>query len=214
MNLKHTDSIALNPEPPLATTNIIALPVEVIAILVGLVAAVFRVWKLSFVPGLYGDEAWYGTVCELILRHEPFPWRTPNGNPLNPFLFLPLLTLHALFKPSVLLLRCVPAFCGAAAIVLNAILCRRAFGTRIALGSTLLLACLPEAIAESRFCWDPAQSLLIDAAVFYFSALIVKETPHSIRMLRWSLLALVAGALIHPTNIFGGLFILIAALQR
>ena len=59
-----------------------------------------------------------------LLHGQEVEWRTPNGNPINPFFFLPALALHAIWPPSIVLLRLVPLASGLAALALNYWLCR------------------------------------------------------------------------------------------
>ena len=61
------------------------------------VAVWFRVWNLDHVPGINGDEAWYGVQAMSWLRGEAVSWTTPTGNPLNPLYFLPLTAVHAVW---------------------------------------------------------------------------------------------------------------------
>src|ERR1700676_2739427 len=91
------------------------LTINVAALLV--TAVWFRCCDLSRVPGVNGDEAWYGVQAELVLRGEPVPWRTPTGNLMNPFFFGPQLLLHALWPPSFELLRATALASGLAALV-------------------------------------------------------------------------------------------------
>src|SRR5688572_9295696 len=65
----------------------------------------FRAWNIDSIPGINGDEAWYGIQAIQMLRGETSTWRTPMDNPLNPFFFVPHLLLHALWAPSPALLR-------------------------------------------------------------------------------------------------------------
>ena len=44
-----------------------------------------RCWRLGTIPGINGDEAWYGVQAQSVLHGESIAWRTPTGNPLNPF---------------------------------------------------------------------------------------------------------------------------------
>ena len=96
---------------------------------------------------------------------------------LNPLMFIPLVLLHACFKPSVCLLRIVPLLSGLAALAVNWALCRRIFGRATAVISTLILALLPIDIAYSRFVWDASQSLLATLPVWLFSLAAVRFPP-------------------------------------
>jgi hypothetical protein len=53
-----------------------------------LLATLWLRWHgLENLPGLNGDEAWYGVKAWEIAHGVPTDWHTPTGNPLNP-LFL------------------------------------------------------------------------------------------------------------------------------
>ncbi len=166
------------------------------------VAIGFRAWRLGSLPGINGDEAWYGVQAESVLHGEPIAWRTPTGNFLNPFFLLPQLALHAIFPASFTLLRIVPLMSGLLALVVNYWLAWRTFGRQNAVISTLILAVLPINIAYSRFAWDASQSLLFTLPAVYLPLLAVKD-----QALRWRWTAcgfgmLLAAILVHPTNIF------------
>ena len=70
-----------------------------------LFAVALRCRDLGNLPGINGDEAWYGVQAELLLRSERISPRTPSGNLLNPLFFAPQFALHAIFQPSFALLR-------------------------------------------------------------------------------------------------------------
>ena len=124
------------------------------------VAVWFRCHDLGSMPGINGDEAWYGVQAEMVLHGEPISWHTPTGNLLNPLFFGPQLLLHACFEPSFALLRTTALLSGLLALVVNYWLCRDVFGCRAALISTTILAVLPIDIVYSRLAWDACQSLL------------------------------------------------------
>lgn len=166
------------------------------------VAVYFRLAELNNLPGVNGDEAWMGVQALRLLHGEPVWWRTPTGNPLNPFLFLPQVALHAFFAPSFWLLRITTAMCGVLALVVNYLFCRRTFDERTAILSTLVLAALPINIAYSRFAWDSSQSLLATLPVVYLPLLAIRRPERFGRYLFASLCALVAAVLVHPTNVF------------
>ena len=169
-----------------------------------LVAAVIRCRDLGRIPGINGDEAWYGVQVEKLLAGRPINGLTPTGNVLNPFLFGPQLFLHWLFGASFALLRTTSVLSGLAAVALNYWLCRPIFGRRVAVVSTVILAVLPIDIAYSRLAWDTAQSVLFTLPAVYLPLRAVIDPA---RRLRWSLLsvaALGAAFVVHPTNIFAG----------
>lgn len=156
-----------------------------------------RFAALDRVPGLNGDEAWYGAQALGWLAGEPIGWRTPTGNPLNPFFFLPLAALHAWWAPSIALLRIPALASGLLACALNYCLCRKVFDRTTAVVSTVLLAVLPINLAYSRFAWDASQSLLATVLVLY----LAYWRPPGRGLIAGSA-ALVAAVLVHPTNVF------------
>jgi hypothetical protein len=162
----------------------------------------FRCRDLGNIPGINGDEAWYGVQAELVLRGQPIEWRTPTGNLLNPLFFGPQLLLHAMFEPSFTLLRATAVFSGLAALALNYWLCRCIFGRRVAAISTVILAVLPTDIVYSRLAWDASQSLFVTLLAVY---LALRAVADPMKRTRWSAAALGAQALaivVHPTNVF------------
>ncbi len=177
------------------------LPLMAVAFLLG-VAVFFRVWQLSNVPGVNGDEAWSGVQAARLVSGEPIAWRTPSGNPVNVLFLLPLAALHTVFSPSFALLRSVAVISGLAAIVVNWWLCRRAYDKPTAVVSTLLVALLPINIAYSRFAWDSSQTLLFTLPVMYLPLIWIRRWPSSRGWLVGGAVAFAAAAVVHPTNIF------------
>jgi uncharacterized membrane protein len=178
------------------------------------VAGIFRIWRIGHVPGLNGDEAWLGVQALRWLSGERVAWFTPTGNPINVFHFLPQAFWHWIAEPSVPLLRLTVLISGALVLPVNYVLCRRVFGRRTAAISTVLLAVLPINIAYSRFAWDASQSVLFTLPVVFASLLLVREAERPVRWLLFSLLALAAAVVVHPTNIFNAPVIAVAAAFR
>jgi hypothetical protein len=176
------------------------------------VAVALRVWRLDNIPGINGDEAWSGVQALRFLNGESVDWRTPHGNPMNLFLFLPLVALHAIFPPSFALLRVTALASGLAAVALNYFLCRRAFDARTATISTILLALLPIDIAYSRFGWDASQSLLATLFVMYLPLLRCPNRGDCASVPTWGMVALAAAILIHPTNVFAAPLLVVPAM--
>lgn len=186
------------PQPPW-WKKLIAL--NVLGLLV--VAVILRVMKLGNIPGVNGDEAWMGVqAMEALHGVEGISWRTPTGNPLNFFFFLPELALHALWAPSFALLRVPAVVSGLVALAVNFWLCRKVLGVRAAWISTVLLAVLPVNIAYSRFAWDSCQTLLATLCAILPALQAVQDKEHRVRWLLWSGLGFAAALLVHPTNIF------------
>ena len=178
-----------------------------------LAAAVFlRVWKLSSLPGVNGDEAWSGVQALRWLQGQPVAWRTPTGNPVNIFFMVPLVTLHAVFAPSFALLRSVAVVSGLLALVANYWLCNRAFDRRTAVISTVLLAVLPINVAYSRFAWDASQSLLATVLVLYLPLLWLRRLPQAGVVPAAAFAALVAAVIVHPTSVFAAPLVVVPIL--
>jgi hypothetical protein len=172
------------------------------AIVLVAVAVVLRAWRLGNIPGLNGDEAWYGVWAVALARGESIAWWTPTGNPINLFFLLPLAALHTVFAPSVALLRSVAVASGILALAANCWLCRRAFDARTAIVSSVLLALLPINVAYSRFAWDASQSLLATVLVLYLPLAHYRKRPGTASLPVAGMIALAAAILVHPTNVF------------
>jgi len=165
------------------------------------VAIALRIWRLGNIPGVNGDEAWTAVQALRWMDGGEVAWRTPNGNPLNPFYLLPALVLHTVFAPSFVVLRLTALFSGILALAANYFLCRRAFDPRTAVLSTWILALLPIDIAYSRFAWDTSQSLLFTVLVLYLP-LLSRKAAGPANFSGRGALALAAAILVHPTNVF------------
>jgi hypothetical protein len=167
-----------------------------------LTAVWFRCYRLENIPGLNGDEAWYGVQAVEMLRGGEVSWQTPTGNPLNPLFIGPLILLHCLFQPSIVLLRSLAVAGGLAALLINWIMCSWVYDRRTAWLSTAVLAVLPIDIAYSRFAWDASQSLVATLPVIYFALAAVRFPGLSGRMIALAVACQVLAVLVHPTNIF------------
>lgn len=165
--------------------------IELAAIVVAAAAA--RTLFIEWLPGINGDEAWYGVnVQELLSGGTPF-WRTGIGNPLSPFHTGPLLVLSALFQPSATMLRVPEVLLGLLAVALAYPLLRRTLGERAAILTALLLAVSPTAVSYARLGWDPSGGPLMTLLAIGFALL---DRP-------WlALMGVAAAWLVHPTNIF------------
>lgn len=175
-----------------------------------LVAVWFRCRSLDHIPGINGDEAWYGAKALELLREHKFHIQTPTGNAPNPFFFGPAVLLHVFFPPSITLLRSIAVGSGLAALGVNWLLCRWVFDSRTALISTLVLALLPINIAYSRFAWDASQSVLATLPIVYFSLAAVRFREQQSRFIMVAVLAQIAALLVHLTNLLTGAAIVAA----
>jgi hypothetical protein len=153
-----------------------------------------RIADLDRIPGINGDEAWYGVQVQAFLRGQAWQWRTPSGLPLNPFFIAPLLAYHALFpQPWLPALRLPSLLSGLLLIALTFPLVRRRAGTHAAWLATLFVAALPIHLAYSRFGWDASQSPLAGLIVLYFAI----GGRFCLTLITWA-----AAMLVHPTNLF------------
>jgi len=151
-----------------------------------------RIWGLDHVPGINGDEAWYG-VQMLELRDGRAAWTTPRGNPLNPFFSAPIFLMHLVFEPDFWILRVPALLSGIALIPLTFVLVRRVTDEPTGVFAALLAAILPINLAYSRHGWDPSQSTLVALIALFCAA----------RRHWWGLAAsLLAAVIVHPTNVF------------
>ena len=151
-----------------------------------------RVWHIDWIPGLNGDEAWYGIVARHIVSGQGVPAFTPNRNFLNPFFMAPQLLFAVALPPGVATLRAVSVLAGIATIaVAIAAVWSVSRNRTAAMTAGLVIACLPVTIAYARFGWDTSMSVGAGIIVLWAAA-------------RWSDaalgLALYAAILVHPTN--------------
>ena len=101
------------------------------------ISVAMRLWRLDSVPGLNGDEAWYGVQALEWLDGpandgDSFSWRTPTGNLITPFFFLPQVLVHLYFEPGTATLRATAVTSGILALALNYWLCCQVFDRRTA----------------------------------------------------------------------------------
>jgi len=205
--VSHADETPLTrPTTGRRTSNPDGWRLLVIINIVGLLlfATSFRVIALGNIPGINGDEAWYGVQALQWLEGGEARLTTPTGNPVNPLLFGPTLLLHLIFPASFTLLRVVAVLSGLTALVVNWLLARWLFDRRVALATTVLLAVLPINIAYSRFAWDASQTVLATLPVWYFSLAAVARSKRTILYLAFAAVGLGGAVLVHPSNIFAG----------
>jgi hypothetical protein len=167
------------------------------------VAVAFRLYALGRLPGINGDEAWYGVRVLQLLAGEPVEWRTPNGNLPGPLHTALLVPLQAVLPRSFVVLRLPALLSSLAQLALTWFVVRRHFGRQAALVALVLTAVLPVNVAYARFGWDPSHSGLVAVAALHFA----------LSGGAWASAGLLAFALaVHPTNVFLGPFLFTAFL--
>jgi hypothetical protein len=134
-------------------------------------AVCFRLMYLSRIPGISGDEGWWGVQALAWLSNRPYEARTTSGNPIDLFFLVPVALVHAMAPPSFLLLRAIPALVNLLALPVGYWFVRRLYGTTTAWIHTVALASMPTAIAHSRLCQDPSQSVFWTGIGIYLSLL-------------------------------------------
>lgn len=168
-----------------------------------LIAVAFRFYELGRLPGLNGDEAWYGAKLNQWRAGEKVDWRTPTGNFPGPLHLGGLALLQNMLPPSFALLRLPAVLSSLGAMALAYALCRRFFDATAATIALVLMATLPATIVYARFGWDPSHSALVILAASY-AALARRHI--------FSALAFALGIAVHPTNVFAAPFLLSIAI--
>ncbi len=175
--------------------------VAIIAALLG-TALAFRLLHLGSIPGINGDEGWWGVQSTHWAQGLAYEAKTTSGNPVDMAFLVPLGLLHRIAGPSFFVLRLLPAVANLLAIGLGFFLVRRLYGVTTASITTVALAIAPTAIAHSRFCQDPSQSILWTSVTMYLALLALREPR---RWWIYGLAALLAFGMAfwtHPTNVF------------
>jgi 4-amino-4-deoxy-L-arabinose transferase-like glycosyltransferase len=184
------------------------LVAAIVAVLLG-TAIWFRLLRLDSVPGISGDEGWWGVQALAWLSGRPYEARTTSGNPIDLFFLVPVALLHAIGSPSFALLRLVPAAANLLALVAAFFFGRRLYGETTAWIHTVTLAVLPTAIAHSRICQDPSQSLFWAGLVVYLALLGATDRGAAWRWFAGALVLFPVALWTHPTNVFVAPFLLL-----
>jgi hypothetical protein len=172
-------------------------------------AILFRILHLSSMPGVSGDEGWWGMQSLAWLANRPYEAHTTSGNPTDLLFLVPVAYAQEIGPPSFTLLRLVPALVNLIALPIGFWFVRRVYGRTTAWIYTVALAIQPTAIAHSRITQDPSQSIFWTGLVVYLSLLAVDG-----RNRAWAFLGLTlafpAALWTHPTNVFVAPFVLAA----
>lgn len=175
-----------------------------VAAAVALVATgvAFRAIALSSMPGISGDEGWWGVQAQAWLAGRPYEARTTSGNPIDLFFLVPVAVLHAVWSPSFGLLRAVPVLANLLALPIGFWFVRRLYGSTAAWIHTVALAVLPTAIAHSRITQDPSQTIFWTGPVVYLSVLALQAGRNPWPALGGALAVFAVALWTHPTNVF------------
>jgi hypothetical protein len=163
------------------------------AMLIAVLGIGARIFAIDRLPGINGDEAWYGANLHALAAGQPAFWTTPSGNPLNPLHSIPLYLFSLVFAPSIGLLRAPELLWSILAIALCYPLLRPSIGARSALIATALLAASPVAIAYGRLGWDPSGTPFVTLLALAFA---LRDKPVAAAS------AGILAVIVHPTNVF------------
>lgn len=170
-------------------------------------AFAFRVMRLSSVPGINGDEGWWGVQATHWVNGEPYEATTTSGNPIDMAFLVPLGLLHRVAGPSFAVLRLLPVLANLIALALGLVLARRLYGGATAWIYTVALAIAPTSIVHSRFCQDPSQSVLWVSITMFLALLGFAEQRRWWAYQLGALLGFAMAFYTHPTNLFIAPFI-------
>ena len=173
------------------------------------IAICFRVMRLSSVPGVSGDEGWWGVQAIAWCSGRPYETHTTSGNPVDLLLLVPLGLLHAIASPSFLVLRTIPAAVNLLALPLSFWLVRRVYGDTTAWLHTVALAISPTAIAHSRICYDPSQSIFWTSLAVLLPLIGFEAQRRVWLYLGASILFFLLAVHTHPTNVFVAPFLVL-----
>jgi hypothetical protein len=152
-----------------------------------------RVVAIDRLPGINGDEAWYGVNVHEILRGGTPFLQTPSGNVVNPVHSFPLLLISMVARPSFAVLRAPEVWWGVLTMMLAYPLLAAPLGRRAAWLTTLLVALSPTAIVYARLGWDPSGTPFVSLLTM---ALALRDRPVA------AAIGVAVAYLVHPTNIF------------
>ena len=153
-------------------------------------------------PGISGDEGWWGVQALAWLSNRPYEAHTTSGNPTDLFFLIPIALLHTIASPSFPVLRAIPALVNLLALPLGFWFARRLFGKTTAWIYTVALAIMPTAIAHSRLAQDPSQSIFWTSIVIFLCLLSLQARRRAWLYLGAALLVFPVALWTHPTNVF------------
>ena len=156
-------------------------------------AIAMRIYALDRLPGINGDEAWYGVQAQRWAAGTLTELRTPTGNFPGPIQLGEMRLLQMGFAPSFALLRVPSLLSSLFAMGMAYGIGRRFFDRATAAIALVLMAVLPANIVYARFGWDPSHSgAVVLAAVWAALAGRPLVTALIFAFALWA----------HPTNVF------------
>jgi hypothetical protein len=125
-------------------------------------AAIFtRLYEFGRIPGMHGDEGWYGVQILNLIDGRAGELRTPTGNVPGLIHGGSLALLHSMFSPSLWLLRVPALISSLGAMAAAYVVGRRFFGPAAGMTALVLMACLPINNAYARIGWDPSHGPML-----------------------------------------------------
>jgi hypothetical protein len=157
------------------------------------------IW-LDRLPGINGDEAWYGVQVQRLMEGTSWSGRTPTGLPTNPLLIVTHWSLLQFCEPSFWVLRLPIAIWSAVGLVLTGVFYRVLYGDRTeSLVVIFVTACLPAHLAYSRFCWDSSFAF-VSFPLFIFPLLRVIEGHRNVSNVSLFIAGSVLTVWVHATH--------------
>ena len=184
------------------------------ALIVALIATAtwFRLWHLSSMPGVSGDEGWWGVNAIAWLNGRPY--QAQHHRAAIP----PISCCSFRWRPSMRWARPRSGCCASCPAAVNLLalpigfwFVRRIYGSTTAWIYTVALAIAPTAMAHSRICQDPSQTIFWTGFVIYLSLLALVDRTRAIAWLGCALLLFPAALWTHPTNVFISPFLIAPA---
>ena len=126
--------------------------------------------SLSSMPGISGDEGWWGVQALAWLSNRPTR-RTRPAAILQTVFLIPLALLHTIASPSFWTLRAITALVNLLALPLGFWFADGCSAIPPRGFYTVALAIMPTAIAHSRIAQDPSQSIFWTSIVIYLCLL-------------------------------------------
>ena len=162
-----------------------------------LAGAIMRLVSLDHLPGLNGDESWYGVLARSLSAGETSSFRTPNLGLAGPvhlgLVFIFDYIGHIIGISNAVILRMPSVFCGFLAVILFYYFIKKYISQPLALWMSALLMVFPMPVLYSRFGWEISQISV--GLLLYFFALFSQKWI-------WAIFAFILCISIHPISLF------------